>query len=99
MTRFISRLWASTRRQGAQGLGIEEGKREAIARHFAGHGGAVPAELVQAESDREDACPRLAAPNARGPPSPSGRGHGTAAPWTRFRAGWRLQHERQGSGH
>ena len=59
MTRFISRLRASTRRQGAPDLGIEGGKREAIARHFAGHGGAVPAELVQAESDREDAGSRL----------------------------------------
>ena len=59
MTRFIAHLQVSARRQGAPDLGIEGGKREAIARHFAGHGGAVPAEFVEVEGGRKDAGSRL----------------------------------------
>jgi hypothetical protein len=57
VTRFIAHLRVSARRQGAPGLGIEKGKREAITRHFVGHGGAVTAEFV--EGGRKDAGSRL----------------------------------------
>ncbi len=80
MTRFIAHLRETARGGGALPAWASKGERGAIARHFAGHARAVPAEFIEAEIDREDACSQFAAPNARGPPSPSGRGRGTATP-------------------
>jgi DNA invertase Pin-like site-specific DNA recombinase len=45
VTRFVVYLRVSTARQGASGLGIEA-QREAVARHVAGAGGRIVAEVV-----------------------------------------------------
>ena len=50
----------STDRQGRSGLGLE-GQREAVARHVAGVGGRIVAELVEVESGRRKDRPQLAA--------------------------------------
>ena len=59
MTRFIAHLRETARGGGALPAWASKGEREAIARHFAGHARAVPAEFVEVESDREDASSRL----------------------------------------
>jgi hypothetical protein len=59
MIRFIVYLRVSTVRQGASGLGIEA-QREAVARHVAGAGGLIVAEVVETESGKRSGRPELA---------------------------------------
>src|SRR4051812_11158881 len=59
VTRFVAYLRVSTARQGVSGLGIEA-QREAVARHVAGSGGRIVAEVVEAESGKRADRPELA---------------------------------------
>ena len=57
--RFVAYLRVSTDRQGRSGLGLEA-QREAVARHVAGAGGEPVAELVEVETGKNNARPKLA---------------------------------------
>jgi DNA invertase Pin-like site-specific DNA recombinase len=59
MIRYVAYLRVSTQRQGASGLGIEA-QREAVARHVAGVGGVIVAEVVETESGKRSDRPELA---------------------------------------
>ena len=57
---FVAYFRVSTDRQGARGLGMDA-QRSAVARHLAGHPGALLAEFVEVESGRRTDRPELLA--------------------------------------
>src|ERR671917_1097190 len=57
---FVAYFRVSTDKQGARGLGMDA-QRSAVARHLAGHPGALLAEFVEVESGRRTDRPELLA--------------------------------------